>query len=248
MGIPGLKRVLCYETVDSTNDEAKLLARRGYPEGTLVIAEKQTKGRGRRGRSWFSLPGKSLTFSLLLRPPQSTSLALLCALSWAWALEEKGFCALLRWPNDILLEDKKVGGILVESAFSGSELLYVVVGVGINVNQTREDFPPPLQDKATSLFLASSRQWERGEVLSSFLSFFFPVYFVFKERGDFSPWREEYERRCSLVGKEVVVCWGEKSIRGVAQGIKEDGSLVLSSCQGETLISWGEATLHEYEP
>jgi len=245
MEIPGLKKILSYETIDSTNNQAKLLAQDGYPEGTLVIAEEQTKGRGRKGRSWISLPGKSLTFSLLLRPPQNTSLALLCALSCAWALEEKGFYVLLRWPNDILLGDKKVGGILVESSFSGDDLLYVVMGVGINVNETEEDFPPSLRERATSLFLASSCQWQRGEILKSFLSFFFPAYFAWKEKGDFSPWVKDYEKRSSLLGKEVVVRWGKETVQGIARGIKEDGSLVLENCGGETLISWGEATLHE---
>ncbi len=247
MEVPGLEKVLIYETVGSTNDEAKLLAREGYPEGTLVIAEDKQRAGQKRKRLVFC-SGKSLTFSLLLRPPQSTSLALLCALSCAWALEEKGFHVLLRWPNDILLGDKKVGGILVESSFSGDELLCVVVGVGINVNETREDFLLLCGESATSLFLASSCMWQRGEILRSFFSFFFPVYFAWKERGgDFSPWIEDYEKRSSLLGKEVVVRWGERTVRGVARGVKEDGSLVLANFEGETLVSWGEATLHEGE-
>ncbi|MBC7218450.1 MAG: biotin--[acetyl-CoA-carboxylase] ligase, partial [Candidatus Caldatribacterium sp.] len=164
-------QVVFKDEMDSTNTYLKALAEQGAPEGTLCITENQKKGRGRRGRSWFSLPGKSLTFSLLLRPhlPLSVcpSLALLAGLALAEALEELGFSPRLKWPNDVLLGEKKVSGILLETSTDLDEASWIVLGVGVNVNLGKEDLAS-LPFQATSLFLEKGVPLSRIEILRRF--------------------------------------------------------------------------------
>ncbi len=160
------------ESTDSTNDHAMALARDGAPAGTVVAAETQTAGRGRLGRQWVSPAGLNLYFSIILRPGLSARdiplVTLMCAVEAAGALKAStGAEVKLKWPNDLLLEGKKLGGILVESLLKGNVVEFVVAGIGININSREEDFPPEVKDIATSLFIASSRKHPRAPILKS---------------------------------------------------------------------------------
>ena len=152
-----------YQIVRSTNDLALQLAREGAPEGTLVLAEAQTGGRGRWGRRWLSPEGKGIWASLILRPEDDPggTLAVGVASGIAEALRDRtGVDAEVKWPNDVVVGGRKLAGVLVER---GGEAY--VVGFGVNVLQAKEDFPPELRDRATSLLLETGRAWDREELL-----------------------------------------------------------------------------------
>jgi len=170
---PALRYTIVRRTaVPSTNDEAKSLARAGAPPGTAVIAGAQTAGRGTKGRAWASPPGLGLYLSVILEPP-APALALLPLAAGLAAREAvsraAGLEAGLKWPNDLLWGGRKLGGILCESGFTGGELDYCVVGVGINVGQEAADFPPGLRDTAVSLRLSAGRPVAAAAVLDAFL-------------------------------------------------------------------------------
>ncbi len=236
-------RVVYEEEVDSTNTRLKTLAEAGAPEGTLCIAERQTRGRGRRGRSWFSLPGKSLAFSLLLRPglplEVCPSLALLAGIALSKALEDLGFSPGLKWPNDVLLGERKVAGILLETATDLDEVPWMVLGVGVNVNLE--------ENELSSLpFSATSLQVEKGEpvlrvlVLRHFLVYFFKDYREWKQSGDFSPWIAEYNCRFAFLGKSATISGGKEPVSGIVRGVDARGALRLEKDGEEIALAWGE--------
>jgi BirA family biotin operon repressor/biotin-[acetyl-CoA-carboxylase] ligase len=163
-----------YSETESTNDIAVALASQGAEEGSLVIADVQTKGRGRAGRGWHSPRSVGIWASLILRPKMHVSdtgyITLLMGVSIAQAIRRStGLEAVLKWPNDVLVGDKKVCGILSETRSSQEGLSYVVSGFGINVHQTRVQFPEELRDQATSLYLASGRKYSRAALLRDIL-------------------------------------------------------------------------------
>ena len=175
------REIIVVPTVTSTNDEIEKLARDGVPEGVVVFAEEQTRGRGRMGRTWSSLRGKDLIFSVLLRPPwppmAMTRLTVLAAVAVARAVGR--FCEAahqskaadpqsrptIKWPNDVLLDGKKVAGILVETHDD-----YAILGIGLNVNGTGRDFPPELRSTATSLRISKGKTWDREALATELLS------------------------------------------------------------------------------
>jgi BirA family biotin operon repressor/biotin-[acetyl-CoA-carboxylase] ligase len=154
-----------FSSCPSTNDLAKLLAREGSAEGTVVVAEEQTKGRGTKGRSWHSPPGLGLYASVILRPRRSdlSLLPLAAGIACVEAIREAtGLEARLAWPNDIVWEGRKLGGILCETDFLGNAVSHSILGVGLNINQKRKDFPPSLRPTATSLRLVLEREVDRS--------------------------------------------------------------------------------------
>ncbi|MDD8026046.1 MAG: biotin--[acetyl-CoA-carboxylase] ligase [Acidobacteriota bacterium] len=156
------------DSCPSTNDEAKRLARGGAAAGTAVAAGEQTAGRGTRGRSWHSPPGLGLYLSIVLRPPlpDLAGLPLLAARAVRDALEaETGVRASVEPPNDLVWEGRKLGGLLCESGFEGGRLLFAVVGLGLNVGQQPDDFPPELAAAAVSLRMASGRAVSPGSLI-----------------------------------------------------------------------------------
>ena len=161
------------ESTESTNDHALALARDGAPSGTVVAADAQTAGRGRLGRSWVSPPGLNLYFSIILRPELSARaiplITLMCAVEAAGALRNVTEAEVkLKWPNDLLLDGRKLGGILVESHMKGSQVEFAVAGIGINVNSREEDFiTPEVKAIATSLFMVCGRKHPRAPILKS---------------------------------------------------------------------------------
>lgn len=168
----GQKDWLWLGETTSTNTEAALRAMEGAPEGTVIVAERQMRGRGRRGHNWFSTP-RSLAFSVILRPQVSTTpeqLTLLAQHAVALAVEEQtGLRPLRKLPNDLLLNGRKFCGILVEAGYRGSDMDWAVLGIGVNVNAKEEDFTGSLAEAATSLYAASGQRQQRAELLARIL-------------------------------------------------------------------------------
>jgi BirA family biotin operon repressor/biotin-[acetyl-CoA-carboxylase] ligase len=227
------QRVVCYESIGSTNDEAKELAVEGAPEGTIVIAEQQTAGRGRHGRQWLAPASTSLLVSCILRPSLSPAdlplLLMASALAMAQAIEEStGLLVNLKWPNDILLRDRKAGGILIETGLSGESVDYAVIGLGLNVNL---DFAgiPELADTAISISTELGKSASRLQILQAFLRHMEREYLLLQ--GGASP-ASRWEGRLSQLGQQVEVDtpWGREI--GRIEGVDADGTLVLLRTDG----------------
>jgi BirA family biotin operon repressor/biotin-[acetyl-CoA-carboxylase] ligase len=232
-----------FPSLGSTNDLAKELGRQEAPEGTLVVAEAQTAGRGRLGRGWESPPGVGLYVSLLLRPPlpptEMPQLTLTAAVAVARVLSRvTGLTPGIKWPNDLLIHDKKVGGILTEMETELDRIRHLVVGLGLNVNN--REFPPPLQDTATSLALAAGRPFSRLELLQVWLEEFEQLYNRFLGRG-FPGILEEWKQYTVTLGREVRVRQGMGEIRGRALAVDPDGTLLVQTRPGEIVrVTAGE--------
>lgn len=232
-----------FPTVSSTNDLAKDLGRRDAPEGTLVVAEAQSAGRGRLGRGWDSPPGVGLYVSLLLRPPLPPSdlpqITLTAAVSVARVLRRvAGLAPGIKWPNDLLVQGKKVGGILTEMETELDRIRHLVVGLGLNVNNP--GFPPPLTDTATSLALAAGRPFRRLELLKAWLEEFEELYDRFLARG-FPGILEEWKNYTVTLGKEVRVRQGLGEVQGKALEVAPDGALLVQTRTGEIVrVTSGE--------
>lgn len=247
--------ILFFEETDSTNQQAHLAAMQGAPDGTLVVARKQTAGRGRRGRSWESPAVGNIYFTLLLRPdfpPEKASrLTLLMAYAVKCAVEQYVPCAI-KWPNDIVAEGKKVCGILTELHLEGTAIHHVIIGVGINVG--RQEFPPELADKATSLEeLCADRDIviSRGRIIAEVLKGFEEEYEAYisaceRQQAECEPCSgnpackmsgpEEFVAKYNecLVNKDREVCVLDPKgeYRGIARGINERGELLVELDDG----------------
>jgi BirA family biotin operon repressor/biotin-[acetyl-CoA-carboxylase] ligase len=241
------RNIISYFSLPSTNTLAFNLATEGAPEGTIVIAEKQTEGRGRLGRGWFSPPKLGLWTSIILRPtlPPSElpSLSIVTASALAEALHASlKLDAEIKWPNDCLIDGLKVAGILTELSAELDKANFVVVGVGINVNQSARDFPPHLRGKATSLKLETGSQVNRLETLAAFLLAFEKMYVEFKKSG-LRPLLPAIKKRSCLLGKNVRLKQGNKTIIAKAVDISPDGALLVKR-RGEVLrVTAGEVTV-----
>lgn len=241
-------QILYYSQVNSTNQVARQLAEQGEPEGLLVIAEQQTAGKGRSGKSWFSVAGESLSFSLLLRPinknpEQCPQLALLLGLSVALTMEKLGFQPQLKWPNDVYLNGKKIAGILLESTVRSDRFQWVVAGVGVNLNVKRENFPQILQKTATSLFIEGKKEIGADQFLQEFLAFFSSWYGNWRENDKTQNLLNEYSKRSMVLGHSVIYEKKRKRYRALAERIDENGGLWVVR-QGERYrLSWGEISL-----
>lgn len=226
-----------FPTIDSTNVYAVRLARAGAPAGTVVIADEQTGGKGRLGRSWVSPPGVNLYLSLILRPPVTTAAApqlnLLAAVAVADAiLAVSGLTPSIKWPNDVLVDGKKVCGILAEMQTEAGVLRSVVLGIGINVNAPLSAFPLELHDKASSLFLTGGRVIERTAFTAALLTHLEKFYVLWLEQG-FLAVRPVWERHAAaLMGRFITVAAPEGTIAGVVLGLDSDGALLLQEGSG----------------
>jgi len=228
----GQSIVYC-SSIGSTNQALKELAAQGAPEGTLVVADEQTAGRGRLGRKWLAPPGTSLLLSLLFRPDlapnQAPRLTMICSLAMADAIEGlTGLPVGLKWPNDILIRGKKAGGILTESGTTGEHLDYVVVGMGLNVNLDISDLPE-LRDMATSLSQELGQEVSRLELLWKILEGIEARYKSLR-RGELL--HEEWVARLINLGCEVQVATPQGVLAGWAEGVGTDGALVLRTPDG----------------
>lgn len=232
---------------DSTNIQAKKLAEEGEPEGTLVVANAQQAGKGRRGRSWSSPSGENIYMSFLLRPqipPQCASmLTLLAGMACARAVkEETGLTAAIKWPNDLVLNGKKICGILTEMSTELEQIHYIVTGIGINVNQT--DFPEEIRDKATSLKLESKRRENRSALIASSMKWFEQYYEEFLQTRDFSRLKKEYEGMLANMQETVQVLDPVQPFTGICRGIDREGQLLVKLSDGsERRVRSGEVSV-----
>lgn len=220
-----------FGTVDSTQPIAHKLAEQGAAEGTLVLAERQTAGRGRMGRSWHSPQSKGVWMSLVLRPRVplhfTPQLTLLVAVALCRAIRKiEPLPVAIKWPNDLLIEGKKVSGILLESSAEDERLRYVIVGIGISVNMREDDYPPELADKATSLRIASGKEWSRAGLIRSFLEQFEQLYALYHAEG-FEPIRVAWEALSLSLGKPILARTFAGNVEGVAESIDGMGALLV---------------------
>ena len=244
------RKILYHGVTASTNIVAKSLASDGLPEGCVVAADSQTGGRGRMGRTWVSPSGVNLYFSLILRPELPSirvpQLTLLVAAAIHKALSSVVPCIapMVKWPNDILINGKKVCGVLCEMQSEPDFTHFVVVGIGINVNQS--EMPPELRDSATSLFAETGSLFSRPELLASFLNNFEPLYDAWIQEDDLGFILPYLERYSLLQSKQVTVDQLKRTISGTVSGIARGGELMLDAADGQTiLISSGEAHLRK---
>jgi BirA family biotin operon repressor/biotin-[acetyl-CoA-carboxylase] ligase len=233
----GRDRIICLGQTDSTNSRAKQLAADGAAEGTVVVAESQTSGRGRRGRSWFSPPGRSIYGSIILRPPMAPSRApqitLMTAVAVARTLQETaGLNATIKWPNDILIADKKIAGILTEITTEMDVVDYVVVGLGVNINTTAADMPPDLRPIATSVRIESGSPFSRIDLLCSLLHHFESSYDMLQRDG-FKPIMAQWRKMSDIIGRPVYVDVLDVRHTGVVEAVDDDGVLVLKDDNGQ---------------
>ena len=242
------QNIVYHPVTVSTNSLAKALAVEGAPEGSVVTADSQSGGRGRMGRSWVSPPGVNLYFSLILRPavpsvrvPQLT-LLVAAAIHQALSSLSSSLVAMIKWPNDILANGRKLCGVLCEMQSEPDCTHFVVVGIGINVNQS--EFPSDLQDRATSLFLESGQLFLRPQILASVLNHFEPLYDAWLSEEDLGCILPYLEEHSLLQSKEVTIDQLKRSMSGTVRGISRTGELKLESTEGDTiLVSSGEAHL-----
>jgi len=241
------KILYSYQTLKSTNDLAFRLAEEKAVEGTLILAEKQTAGKGRMGRKWFSPLHKGIWLSLILRPNippvKAPGLSLCTSLALLQSIKEKtGLEARLKWPNDCLIGNKKVAGILLELSAELDKVDFVIIGVGINVNQSQNDFPVSLKRTATSLLIESEKKISRVELLKSFLKNLENIYVNFKSFG-LKYYREDIKKYSTLLGKKVKLQYGKEKLKGMVKDIDENGSLILETRKGKRTVTAGEVTL-----
>lgn len=227
------RHIYLFAAVGSTNAVLRDLARGGATEGTVVMADGQTAGRGRAGRPWFSPPGVNLYVSALLRPsiaPSAVSVfAFIASLALTHALAAESVRAAIKWPNDVVVDGRKIGGSLIEYAVSGSRLDYVILGTGVNVNVAAEDLRAALSDEAdgaTTLREAAGRDIDRNVFAARLLNEIERWYGTYRVEGPaaiLSAWRE----RDALRGRRITVGDGARAFAAQACGVDDDGCLVV---------------------
>jgi BirA family biotin operon repressor/biotin-[acetyl-CoA-carboxylase] ligase len=235
-----------FETIGSTNDEARRLAESGAAGGTIVVADEQTAGRGRFDRVWEAPPGSSILLSVIFRPilpsAQIQRLVMVCGLAVAEVCEALASVQVnVKWPNDLQIDGKKVCGILPESAVIGSHFEWVIVGMGINVTQQFEA-PNPLAATATSLQMEMDKPVDRARLLAEIMRRLDFWHTRLEEQALLQAWID----RCVTLGRRVRVVAGDSVIDGVAEAIDETGALLVRDNNGESRrVTAGEATLIE---
>lgn len=241
------KEVLYFDTIDSTNTKAQELAEKGYPSGTLVVADKQESGKGRRGRSWVSPSGTGIFMTLMIKPdinPNNASmLTLVAALAVAKAITSvTGEEALIKWPNDIVVNGKKVCGILTEMNAQFDYINHIVVGIGINVHN--ESFPEEISQMASSLMIeAGGKRFHRAQIIAETMSYFEQYYDTFLRTQDLSALVREYDELLVNRNKSVRVLDPKEPFDGKAMGITPKGELIVDTWESRKLVSSGEVSV-----
>jgi BirA family transcriptional regulator, biotin operon repressor / biotin---[acetyl-CoA-carboxylase] ligase len=239
-----------FRETTSTNDVVEKLARDGVREGVVVLADSQTRGRGRLGRRWISPAGRGLWFSVLLRPelrPQAaTQLTVVAATALTRAIQQQtGLVPEIKWPNDILVRGRKLAGILTELSAELDRVKHVILGVGVDVNLATGDFPADVRRLATSVKIETGKTHRRADLAAAILRELDRNY-ARLEREGFAKLAEEWGAQCSTLGRRVRVRTGDRVAAGRAEALNEDGALMLRTDHGhlETILS-GDVTLEK---
>ncbi len=238
--------VLVFDSVDSTNNEVKRRAEAGADAGLLVIAEEQTTGRGRRGRTWTSEKGRGIFMSLLLRPDiepgNASMLTLVMGMAVHDALEEIcGEPVFIKWPNDLVMGEKKVCGILTEMSAETDFIHYIVIGIGINVHDT--EFPGELAQTASSIWQQAGKHICRAELVAACMRYFESYYEMFLKTQDLSLLADAYNAHLVNLDREVCIMDGNGSSAGIGRGINIRGELLVDMPEGERTVSAGEVSV-----
>ena len=240
------KETVCYEVIDSTNAQAVRLAEDGIGHGALIIADSQQAGRGRRGRSWESPAGTSIYMSILLKPeinPSNASMiTLVAALAVSRAITQMiGKPVGIKWPNDIVMNGKKICGILTEMSAHFNDINHIVVGIGINVNV--ESFPVEIAHMATSLQMETGMRINRAELISAVCKQFEEVYEIYLQTQDLRNLVKEYNANLVNMHQRVKVLDPKEPFEGRAMGITSRGELIVDTVESRKLISSGEVSV-----
>jgi BirA family biotin operon repressor/biotin-[acetyl-CoA-carboxylase] ligase len=238
-------KIYTFQTIDSTNNCAKAVASIGAREGIVVIAEEQKEGRGRLGRSWLANPGENLMFSLLLRPnvrPDAINLLpLYVAVAAAQAIEKTtGLKVECKWPNDLLVNKKKIAGILLEGSVQNGVVDYIVIGLGINVNQMQ--FPNDLLQKATSLKLELHKEIDRPSLFKEILSSL-EIHYRHSASTGFESVLPFWSERSTMLNKSILVSQAGNVSSGIVKGLTRDGGLILQTAGAERTFFAGDVTI-----
>ncbi|HEX8960517.1 MAG TPA: biotin--[acetyl-CoA-carboxylase] ligase [Geobacteraceae bacterium] len=229
-------RVISFRETDSTNEIAFRLAEDGAEEGTVVVAEAQRRGKGRLGRRWESPFGVNLYCSIILRPPilpmRAPQLTFLSAVAVARAVEAvTPLKPSIKWPNDLLINGRKVAGLLNEMSAETEKVNFIILGIGVNINMRRDQFPADLRHPATSLFLESGGEVSRLAFTHALLEALDALYGTYLLHG-YEPVRKEWLALSNVLGKKVRVSFQESETVGVAEGIDEEGALLVQLADG----------------
>ena len=240
------QEIYYYDVTDSTNIRAKELAEEGHPSGTLVVADRQEAGRGRRGRSWDSPSGTGIFMTLLLKPEMNPNhasmLTLVAAMAVARAISKcAGTEALIKWPNDIVIGGKKICGILTEMSAQFDFINHIVIGIGINVHN--EHFPEEIAETAGSIFLQTGKRIRRAELIEQILERFEHYYAIFMETEDLSGLVREYNSILVNMNKSVRVLDPKEPFEGKAMGITKKGELIVDTWESRKMVSSGEVSV-----
>jgi BirA family biotin operon repressor/biotin-[acetyl-CoA-carboxylase] ligase len=233
---PLIAAVHYFETVGSTNEIACSLALAGAREGEVVVADAQTKGKGRLDRAWQSPPGRNIYMSLILRPPIASAAASQITLAAGVAAAElfSGCCpggVSIKWPNDVLIGGRKACGILTEMKAVADRVDFIILGMGLNINMNREDFDPALRDVATSLRMETGETHDRLDMIARLFGLLEQCYKVFLDAG-FSGLRETWLAYADMIGKRIKVVYKDEFQTGVVTGIDADGTILMQDESG----------------
>lgn len=241
------KKILFLDTIGSTNTYAMGLAEKGYLDGTVIIANSQTRGKGRLGRNWFSPPNKNLYMSIILRPSvpptDAPILTLMSAVACISAIKNSlPIPASIKWPNDLMISEKKFGGILTEIKADMDNISYAVVGIGININIETKEIPDEIREYATSIKIETGQKQSRNKIAIEILKKMDKWYRIFLNKGK-EPIISEWLKLSSTIGRAVKATIGENIFKGTAQDIDESGMLILRLSDGSIKkISAGDIT------
>lgn len=231
------REIVCFHETDSTNIVAFRLAEEGAAEGTVIIAEAQKKGKGRLGRHWLSPPGVNLYCSVVLRPDilpvNAPQLTFLSAVAVARAIAATTTLApCIKWPNDVLVNGRKVAGLLNEMSAETEKVNFVILGIGVNINMGRGEFPADLRHPASSLMLEGGAPVSRPAFIRCLLENLENLYDLYLAKG-YAPIREAWLSSCNMLGRRVRVTFHGRETEGLATGIDPDGALLVQGDDGK---------------
>ena len=235
--------IVCEETV-STNIDAFKLASQGAEEGTVLVAENQTGGKGRFGRSWLSVQGRGLYLSIILRPQiapsKASGITIAAAVALSDTLDEFGIKNHeIKWPNDILINGRKISGILTEMKGDADKIDFIITGIGINLNTRPEDYPSDVKKIAASVSDSRGGDIDRCAFLQSLLRNFERYYLNFINSG-FSDILDIWKEKASIIGRQIKVSLIDETFTGVVKGLNAEGFLIVETETGERLINSGD--------